>query len=198
MTSWAERAKLHFSQECQKRSAKSDKTNIVFIQERQKPSAKTDKTPLLALLALPFEHSCKKRDFQNQGFDVANDQIITTGTRRSPDASPFLVAASIEYDRQLVEAGYSLQIPPEPIKIQDNNIKDNNEIPPRKLDHFHVNAPWRVLSKAYYAHQFNCLECISAGRGSRYGQRCDIGAALWTQYADREFKTDASSGRASP
>lgn len=32
---------------------------------------------------------------------------------------------------------------------------------------------------AYHAHHFNCSTCIAAGRGSRYGQRCGVGMALW-------------------
>jgi len=122
--------------------------------------------------------------------EAANQPDIRSGTRRSPDASPFLVESSKAYDRQLLAAGYSLEIPPEPaqepIQSQDNIIKDNP--PPREkiLDHFNVDSPWRVLSKAYYQHHFNCQWCICAGRGARYGKRCDVGAQLWQNYAERD------------
>ena len=41
---------------------------------------------------------------------------------------------------------------------------------------------WKELVAAYHAHHFNCPTCIAAGRGSRYGFRCGVGAALWTDY----------------
>ena len=43
---------------------------------------------------------------------------------------------------------------------------------------------WKTLDAAYLAHHFNCLTCIAAGRGSRYGQRCGAGMALWRLYCD--------------
>jgi len=48
-----------------------------------------------------------------------------------------------------------------------------------------VNAQdWKELAAAYHAHHFNCPVCIAAGRGSRYGQRCGTGMALWRAYCD--------------
>ena len=41
---------------------------------------------------------------------------------------------------------------------------------------------WRVLASAYHAHHFKCPVCIAAGRGSRYGQPCGVGAALHVAY----------------
>jgi len=43
---------------------------------------------------------------------------------------------------------------------------------------------WKELAAAYHAHHFNCTTCIAAGRGSRYGQRCGVGMALWRAYCD--------------
>ena len=43
---------------------------------------------------------------------------------------------------------------------------------------------WKELAAAYHAHHFNCPTCIAAGRGSRYGLRCGVGAALWQAYSD--------------
>jgi hypothetical protein len=42
---------------------------------------------------------------------------------------------------------------------------------------------WHALDAAYLAHHFNCPTCIAAGRGSRYGQRCSTGMALWRAYS---------------
>ena len=43
---------------------------------------------------------------------------------------------------------------------------------------------WHALDAAYLAHHFACPMCIAAGRGSRYGQRCGTGAALWRSYLE--------------
>ena len=42
---------------------------------------------------------------------------------------------------------------------------------------------WHALNAAYLAHHFNCPTCIAAGHGSRYGQRCGVGMALWRSYS---------------
>jgi hypothetical protein len=56
---------------------------------------------------------------------------------------------------------------------------------PQRL--FRQRGPWltdcgSIAAKAYHAHHFNCPICIAAGRGSRYGQRCGAGMALWMDY----------------
>lgn len=43
-------------------------------------------------------------------------------------------------------------------------------------------SEWKELAAAYHLHHFNCRICIAAGRGSRYGQRCGVGMALWCAY----------------
>jgi len=43
---------------------------------------------------------------------------------------------------------------------------------------------WKELAAAYHAHHFKCPACIAAGRGSRYGQRCGAGMALWQAYGE--------------
>ena len=43
-------------------------------------------------------------------------------------------------------------------------------------------SEWKELAAAYHAHHFNCPTCIAAGLGSRYGQRCGAGMALWHSY----------------
>lgn len=43
-------------------------------------------------------------------------------------------------------------------------------------------SDWKELAAAYHAHHFNCPTCIAAGLGSRYGQRCGAGMALWHSY----------------
>ena len=46
---------------------------------------------------------------------------------------------------------------------------------------------WHALDAAYLAHHFNCPTCIAAGRGSRYGLRCETGAALWRAYSEAQL-----------
>lgn len=55
-------------------------------------------------------------------------------------------------------------------------------------------ADWHELDAAYQRHHFNCKTCIAAGRGSRYGRRCDTGTALWALYsATAAHPTEPSS-----
>ena len=42
---------------------------------------------------------------------------------------------------------------------------------------------WQELAAAYHEHHFKCPMCMGAGRGSRYGQRCGVGQALWFDYS---------------
>jgi len=45
---------------------------------------------------------------------------------------------------------------------------------------------WHAADAAYQAHHFNCPTCIAAGRGSRYGLRCGLGATLWRAYVQAD------------
>ena len=95
---------------------------------------------------------------------AAND--AQPGTRRPDDLSPKLLAASKALDAQIVAAGLSLTPP---------------EQPKAKLVK-HVDQDWKPLALAYHAHHAKCVTCITAGRGTRYGPRCGVGASLWTGY----------------
>lgn len=44
-------------------------------------------------------------------------------------------------------------------------------------------SDWKELAAAYHAHHFSCRTCIAAGRGTRGGQRCSAGLALWNTYS---------------
>jgi len=59
------------------------------------------------------------------------------------------------------------------------------QIEPKRL--FRQRGPWltdteQSAAQAYHAHHFNCQTCIAAGRGNRYGGRCAVGLALWSDY----------------
>ena len=56
---------------------------------------------------------------------------------------------------------------------------------PKRL--FRQRGPWltdteQTAAKAYHLHHSHCHQCIAAGRGIRYGKRCAVGLALWTDY----------------
>jgi hypothetical protein len=44
-------------------------------------------------------------------------------------------------------------------------------------------------ARAYHLHHFSCRTCIAAGRGIRYGERCDVGLGLWKNYSRDESKS---------
>lgn len=45
----------------------------------------------------------------------------------------------------------------------------------------------QVLARAYCAHHAHCSICQAAGRGTGYGLRCGVGAALWCSYQDSDL-----------
>lgn len=50
---------------------------------------------------------------------------------------------------------------------------------------FRIDAPWRVASKAWQAHRWQCPMCMAADRTastSGTGQRCEVGQALYEAY----------------
>ncbi len=51
---------------------------------------------------------------------------------------------------------------------------------------------WRALDAAYLSHHFNCATCIAAGRGPRYGQRCETGMMLWRAYGGCSYLVTCS------
>lgn len=46
-------------------------------------------------------------------------------------------------------------------------------------------------SRAYHDHHFDCKQCIAAGRGRVYAQRCEVGARLFTIYTKGPLAVDA-------
>ena len=60
-------------------------------------------------------------------------------------------------------------------------------------------GPWltdteQSAAQAYHGHHFSCHQCISAGRGDRYGRRCAVGLALWSDYTGADdLQTEGSN-----
>lgn len=45
-------------------------------------------------------------------------------------------------------------------------------------------AQWLEIDREYQRHHWSCPTCQAAGRGSQYGLRCGVGAALWNTYSN--------------
>lgn len=99
---------------------------------------------------------------KNTGYQL-KAPIHAACTPDTPDTSCLIDACANTQIEQLGEAANDPETAPEP-PVDPN--------------------AWRELAAAYHAHHFNCPTCIAAGRGSRYGQRCGAGMALWRAYCD--------------
>ena len=65
---------------------------------------------------------------------------------------------------------------------------------PKRL--FRPRGPWltdseQSAAQTYNRHHFNCHQCIAAGRGDRYGGRCTVGLALWSNYTQQGQSIDS-------
>jgi len=109
---------------------------------------------------------------------AAND--ARPGTQRPADLPPKLLAASQALDAQLAAAGLSLTPPEQPKPKLAASNKPHTPPPVAKVEAEPIN--WKPLALAYHVHHFKCPVCIVAGKGTRYGPRCGVGAALWTGY----------------
>ena len=92
-------------------------------------------------------------------------------------ATPAIFATTVLLDPSTVATVATVAV------AKRNDLAANDPEPPADPQ------AWRELAQAYYAHHFNCQTCIAAGRGSRYGQRCGAGMALWAGYQDSESST---------
>ena len=164
MTTWAKRAKEHFSQ------------------KGQNSTTETTETPLLGVLTVQSGRSYEKHDFSNQ---AANDPTPSTtvqalpptdgavATVRPAGLSPKLLAASLALDA--LQAGLDR----DPSIVASGSPGQEARQEATRPWH-HVEASWRELAEAYHHHHFACKTCQAAGQGR--GLRCGTGAALWTSY----------------
>lgn len=117
--------------------------------------------------------------------DPSTAQSDQPGTRRQPDLSPKLLAASQALDAQIVAAGLSLTPPEQPkpkLASVNKPVGPNFDTPPPKPAKVkHIDRGWKPLATAYFLHHAHCASCIAAGLNPRY-QRCGVGASLWTGY----------------
>ena len=182
MTTWAKRAKEHFSQKGQNSTTETTETHLDFLQERQNSTTETTETPLLGVLTVQSGRSYEKHDFSNQ---AANDPTPSTtvqalpptdgavATVRPAGLSPKLLAASLALDA--LQAGLDRDL-----SIVASGSPGQEARQEATRPWHHIEASWRELAEAYHQHHFACKTCIAAGQGR--GFRCGTGAALWTTY----------------
>ena len=184
MTTWAKRAKEHFSQKGQNSTTETTETHLDFLQERQNSTTETTETPLLGVLTVQSGRSYEKHDFSNQ---AANDPTPSTtvqalpptdgavATVRPAGLSPKLLAASLALDALQAGLDRDLSIVASGSPGQEARQEATKPSPDP--------AAWHELAEAYHLHHFACKTCIAAGQG--YGWRCGVGAALWTSYQNQ-------------
>jgi hypothetical protein len=138
------------------------------------------------LRTLIREHKPVLIDWLRATTPAANDPATETTAQPStqrPDLSPKLQAASKALDQQIVAAGLSLTPPEQPKpKLATSNTQVPPATQPKAKPVKHIDQDWKPLALAYHAHHFKCAVCITAGKGTRYGPRCGVGASLWTGY----------------
>lgn len=64
---------------------------------------------------------------------------------------------------------------------QKSNVPTEPENGAGKISNPKSQTPVKA-AQAYHTHHFQCPQCIAAGRGGRYGERCDVGLGLWDAY----------------
>ena len=152
MTTWTQRAKTHFSQTGANGTAETAERGIDFLQTGISGTAETVKRGVSAVLAVPIGAIREKRDFSKSAEPSTMDDDLQRREGMARAATAEVLAALTRTSLQ----------------------------PSKPSNLFHIDAPWRPLAKAYYAHHVACKACIGAGQGR--GQQCDTGAALWTAY----------------
>lgn len=183
MTTWSQRAKVHFSQECKNGTTETTETQSDISHNGQTATTKTTENPLSTVSMPQSGRSCEKHDSENLNESAAND--AQPGTRRPDRLSPKLLAASKALDQQILAAGLSLTPPeqprPELASVNKQGIQKVATPTPKPFNVKHVDREWKPLATAYLEHHGHCAACIAAGMNPSY-QRCGIGAMLWSLY----------------
>lgn len=186
MTTWSQRAKVHFSQECKNgttETTETTETQSVISQKGQTATTETTENPLSMVLMPQSRRSCEKHDSENLNESAANDE--QPGARRLDRLSPKLLAASKALDQQILAAGLSLmpseQPRPKLASVHKQVIQKVDTPTPRPSKVQHVDREWKPLATAYLEHHGHCAACIAAGMNPSY-QRCGTGATLWSLY----------------
>jgi len=127
----------------------------------------------------------------------SKDSGGTVTAKAGGAATPDTPAENMRYQRNPPWIlGCTLDTPETPQKIINEDYAANRVISdellsteptkPKRLIRYR--GPWltgteQSAAREYHAHHFNCQVCIAAGRGNRYGERCKVGLALWSNYS---------------
>jgi hypothetical protein len=71
----------------------------------------------------------------------------------------------------------------------------HHQVEPTRTNRLFIeNGKWlagsaRLAAKRYHTHHFNCISCIAAAKGARYGDRCSVGLKLWKAYLQEVVET---------
>ena len=148
-------------------SLKADVSNVSGVQ-----------APIHAGLGRYVTETADVSGVSGSGDIVASDTADTAGNMQAYQAQPAWALActgdtadtckKINADLQTTEAA------PAPTQSEPKRV-------------FRQRGPWltgteQSAAQDYHAHHFNCYTCIAAGRGTRYGRRCAVGLALWSDY----------------
>ena len=122
MSSWAQRARAHFSEECKKSTTETTERPHVFSGVHPEHTTETTETPLSMVLTVQSGRFCENHEVVNQAVPAANDPaptptkaavlppadigtVMDIGTIRPPGLSAKLLAASLALDAQIQAAG---------------------------------------------------------------------------------------------
>lgn len=118
------------------------------------------------------------------GGKVASDTADTAGNMQTYQAQPaWALACTGDTADTCKEINTEAHAANEPLT---GDLLTTEPTEPKRL--FRPRGPWltnteQAAAQTYHAHHFNCHTCIAAGRGIRYGRRCAVGLALWSNYA---------------
>ena len=82
-------------------------------------------------------------------------------------------------------------VPTEAVFPLPERLSSVSSVPPPAI--LEKPVDWHMLDAAYLVHHFSCAICIAAGRSSRYGLRCGIGAVLWRAYSEAQLPDTQNS-----
>lgn len=82
-------------------------------------------------------------------------------------------------------------VPTEAVFPLPERLSSVSSVPPPAI--LEKPVDWHMLDAAYLVHHFSCAICIAAGRSSRYGLRCGIGAVLWRAYSEAQLPETQNS-----
>ena len=133
----------------------------------------------------------------------SNDSGSTVATMPGSADTPDTPPENVRYQVQPAWAlGCTLDTPDTPKKF-NADIQPTDAAPtptrtePKRI--FRQRGPWltraeQSAAQAYHGHHFSCPQCVTAGRDDRYGRRCAVGLALWSDYTGTDdLQTEGSN-----